>query len=116
MGNNYDRLPKVEFWTEKVKDFSGLGNRNDVEILNGKRIVLGLGSGRCGTKSLAMLLDMQSGAEVSHEEFNSPRQPFRLSYDYNPRNLALAFKALSSREAAIVGEVVEEPIERIVVI
>ena len=101
---NYDQLPKVEFWTKKVKNFSSLGRAQDIAILNEKRIILGLGSGRCGTKSLATLLNFQADTEISHEEFNSPRQPFRLSYDYNPKNLALAFKVLSLRDTPIVGD------------
>ncbi|HJP01578.1 MAG TPA: glycosyltransferase, partial [Planctomycetota bacterium] len=32
-----------------------------------RQIVFGLGTGRCGTKSLAFLLDSQSGADVTHE-------------------------------------------------
>ena len=31
------------------------------------RLVIGLGTGRCGTNTLAALLDLQDGASVSHE-------------------------------------------------
>jgi len=34
-----------------------------------KRLVIGLGTGRCGTKTLAALLNMQAGAHVTHELF-----------------------------------------------
>jgi len=101
---NYDQLPNVTFWTKKVKNFPALGRRKDVSILDNKRVILGLGSGRCGTKSLATLLNLQPGVEVSHEDFHSHGRPFRLSYDYNPKNLALAFKALSLRDPPIVGD------------
>lgn len=33
------------------------------------RLVVGLGTGRCGTRSLAALLDAQPGAHVTHERF-----------------------------------------------
>ena len=36
-----------------------------------KRLVIGIGTGRCGTKTLAALLNMQEGAMVSHEMFGS---------------------------------------------
>lgn len=38
-----------------------------------KRLVLGIGSGRCGTKSLASLLDSQPDARVTHELWDAGR-------------------------------------------
>lgn len=40
-----------------------------------KRFVLGVGTGRCGTDSLASLLDIQTGASVTHERFG-PQVPW----------------------------------------
>ncbi len=37
--------------------------------MSGARLVFGLGTGRCGTTSLARLLDHQPGCEVFHEYF-----------------------------------------------
>lgn len=34
-----------------------------------RRIVLGMGTGRCGTRSLAALLDQQAGSRVTHEQW-----------------------------------------------
>jgi len=36
-----------------------------------KQLVIGAGTGRCGTTTLAMLLDLQRGAHVTHERFRS---------------------------------------------
>lgn len=101
----YDTLPNVEFWTRKVKNFSSLGRYNDVRALDGKKVILGLGSGRCGTKSLATLLNLQPNTEISHEDFHSHGRPFRLSYDYHEDPLALAFKVLALRKPLFVGDV-----------
>lgn len=40
-----------------------------------QHIILGLGSGRCGTLSLAHVLNRQPGVQVSHEE--RPRLPWK---------------------------------------
>src|SRR2546423_307998 len=44
-----------------------------------RRILLGIGSGRCGTRSLANLLNRQPGTQVTHEE--PPRLPWRIPHD-----------------------------------
>jgi hypothetical protein len=45
--------------------------------MNGQRIVLGMGTGRCGTGSLAALLNRQPGARVTHEMRPRPRRRSR---------------------------------------
>ncbi|MBW3600963.1 MAG: hypothetical protein KY475_27320, partial [Planctomycetes bacterium] len=45
------------------------------ERRGGQRLVLGLGTGRCGTHALAQLLDRQGDARVTHEE--PPLLPWR---------------------------------------
>ena len=64
-----------------------------------RKIFIGMGSGRCGTLSLAMLLDLQKNSTVSHEVH--PLMPY-----YENK---LAFKAkidiLLNRKAPNVGDV-----------
>lgn len=64
----------------------------------GKRIVLGLGSGRCGTLTLARLLDAQPGFSVTHECIPAPWEFSEASY----RKLC---EELASRPAPVVGDV-----------
>ncbi len=67
----------------------------------GRRIILGMGSGRCGTRSLASLLDLQLGAKVTHEEH--PLLMWRsASKGKIERRLE---RMLRSREEAVVGDV-----------
>ena len=74
-------------------------------MLNGKKLVIGLGPGRCGTTSLAKLLDFQPDTSVGHEMFNSPRLDFSLSYVYHPKLLEKAIQIMSSWPEPIVGDV-----------
>jgi hypothetical protein len=39
-----------------------------------RTLIIGLGSGRCGTNTLAALLDMQADTEVTHERFGTELQ------------------------------------------
>lgn len=65
------------------------------------RIVLGVGTGRCGTTSLARLLDGQENCRVTHEEW--PLLPWD---DRQPRERILARldRWESERNAEIVGD------------
>ena len=74
-------------------------------MLNGKKLVIGLGPGRCGTTSLAKLLDLQPDVSVGHEMFNSPRLDFSLSYAYHPKLLEKAIQIMSRWPEAILGDV-----------
>ena len=50
-----------------------LQQREEVHL--NQHIILGIGSGRCGTLSLAHMLNRQPGVQVSHEE--RPRLPWK---------------------------------------
>lgn len=67
-----------------------------------QRIVLGIGSGRCGTLSLARVLSRQPGVMVSHED------PPLLPWERDPDNRVLRERFARwrrTRQAAIVGDV-----------
>lgn len=69
--------------------------------MQGRRIILGMGTGRCGTRSLATLLNRQPAAKVTHEEYPllTWRSPF-------PEKLVARLqRMLTSRKAKIVGDV-----------
>ncbi|MBC7078735.1 MAG: class I SAM-dependent methyltransferase, partial [Synergistales bacterium] len=67
-----------------------------------QRIVLGMGSGRCGTLSLARVLSQQLGVIVSHEE--PPLLPWRR--EPGDRVIRERFaRWRCSRRAEIVGDV-----------
>lgn len=70
-----------------------------------KQLIIGLGPGRCGTTSLAKLLDLQSDTSVTHELFDSRKLDFDLSYKYRPKNLEKAIQFLSRRPEPIIGDV-----------
>lgn len=65
-----------------------------------KPLILGVGSGRCGTHSLAALLDAQGGVACSHEL--RPILPWDDSY---APYLAERFACIRQRPAQIVGDV-----------
>lgn len=52
-----------------------------------ERVVIGLGSGRCGTASLARLLNLQPNASVTHEACPLPWEFCRDIWDWNMRKL-----------------------------
>lgn len=67
------------------------------------RYVIGIGSGRCGTKSLAKFLDIQAKTKVSHESYlHLPWVPER-------KNAELILRELDKRAAiwgsSVIGEV-----------
>jgi len=66
-----------------------------------KRMVFGLGCGRCGTKSLAYILNQQDGADVSHEAdermwYSKTRDPIA------SRN---RIQKISQREGSLIGDI-----------
>lgn len=81
-------------------------------MLNGKKLIIGCGSGRCGTQSLAKLLNLQKGADVTHEKFHVGARfsedddfTYQLAYELKPGKLEHTLKRFSEREAPIVGDV-----------
>lgn len=64
-----------------------------------KQVVVGLGTGRCGTASLCGLLNQQPGTSITHEQY--PLLPWQLS----PRILAKKLSQMSRRRADIVGDI-----------
>ena len=81
-------------------------------MLNGKKLIIGLGTGRCGTMSLSKLLNLQEGADVTHEKFHVGARfseddefTYQLAYGFKPGKLEYTIKQLSGREAPIVGDV-----------
>src|SRR5262245_3459710 len=65
-----------------------------------KRLILGIGTGRCGTRSLALLLNRQPGAKITHEDY--PLLPWR---DPRPSAIAQRLKKLARRKTPITGDV-----------
>lgn len=69
--------------------------------MDSRRIILGMGTGRCGTRSLATLLNRQAGAKVTHEEY-----PLLMWRSPRRENLVERLnRILTSRKAKIVGDV-----------
>src|SRR5262245_55888342 len=69
--------------------------------MDGRRIILGMGSGRCGTRSLAAVLSRQPGTKVTHEA--KPLLPWR-----NPRSSVIAQRFERMQRAVhdgVVGDV-----------
>lgn len=55
-----------------------------VKIEAHKKIVIGLGTGRCGTQSLATLLDQQPDSDITHERFK-----YHLAWSQNDNRVKL---------------------------
>lgn len=64
------------------------------------RLVFGLGSGRCGTKSLATLLDSQPGAYVTHERWHR-----EMAWTGSERVVLELARRLQRSGAALAGDV-----------
>lgn len=77
-----------------------LAQDNQCDSIADKRLIIGLGSGKCGTMSLATLLNNQVDASFSHEGFaNQMRRHF------NNDCLLKALKVILARESRIIGDV-----------
>jgi tetratricopeptide (TPR) repeat protein len=63
-----------------------------------QRVVIGLGTGRCGSSSLAFLLDKQTGASVTHES-----KP--LKWDATAAEVRAQINTLRDRPYPLVGDV-----------
>jgi hypothetical protein len=68
-------------------------------LIVSKRIIIGLGTGRCGTRSLSRLLSAQPEVYVSHEL--PPGLPWTVDQEAFHRQLALIVK----RDRPVVGDI-----------
>lgn len=70
-----------------------------------KKYIIGFGTGRCGTASLAKLLNGCKGASVSHEfrERNDPH--YRLAWSFIPKEAYRRVNKLRVIKANIVGDI-----------
>ena len=82
----------------KMKKSGVLASQRKITV--DKRLILGLGPGKCGTMSLATLLDSQIDATVTHEEFAE-----RMRRHFNNACLLMALKEMLARETGIIGDV-----------
>lgn len=64
--------------------------------------MIGLGTGRCGTTSLASLLNSVRGCGVTHEEGDIRAN---LSWDFSRDGIEKALKTMESRPQGVVGDV-----------
>lgn len=67
--------------------------------MNEKRVVIGIGTGRCGSVSLGHLLDAQVGADVGHE--SRPMLPWL----HSESDFARKWRQLQDRNGELVGDV-----------
>ena len=76
------------------------------ELARPARVVLGLGTGRCGTLSLARLLDRQPGAKVLHEpEIDQDFFPWDASPEQRRTLVARHYELLRGWHRPLVGAV-----------
>src|SRR5436190_139669 len=69
--------------------------------MQGRRIILGMGTGRCGTRTLATLLNRQPDSQVTHEEY-----PLLIWRSPRRENLVARLqRLLKSRQTSVVGDV-----------
>lgn len=65
-----------------------------------RRVLIGLGTGRCGTLSLSMLLNSQPHAHVTHEAFK-----YRLDWYADSDSIRTKLGAILERSGHLVGDV-----------
>lgn len=65
-----------------------------------KQIVIGLGTGRCGTKSLAYLLNLQANAEVHHEKHDA-----NIRWNRSEQEIDVFLNWCKSNTRQLVGDV-----------
>ena len=70
-----------------------------------KNYVIGLGTGRCGTVSLAKLLSGCKNTNVSHEFRERVDIHYRLSWEFNEREAERRVQNLKSISGNLVGDV-----------
>lgn len=77
--------------------------------MNNKKVILGIGTGRCGTVSLSDLLNKQENASFSHElkikikkeiDYNTP-----LPWEYDKKQFNSAWNSILHYEGEYVGDV-----------
>lgn len=72
------------------------------KLLKNRRLIFGLGSGRCGTTSLSYLLNLQKDTEVTHEYHTD--DPFNIDLVSPPHLVMFCLIDLLARESKIVGD------------
>lgn len=73
------------------------------KLLEDRRLILGLGSGRCGTSSLSHLLNIQEDTEATHEYH--AKEPFELSNDSDTHHILFYLLDILGRESKIIADV-----------
>ena len=63
-----------------------------------RKVVLGCGSGRCGTYSLHHLLNIQKGANITHEKHPLP-------WDFDERKMMVSVTDILLKDESLVGDV-----------
>lgn len=64
-----------------------------------KKIIIGFGTGRCGTKSLAAFLNQQKGWEITHEEANMSWYPALTD------SKVCIDRFISKRNGSVIGDI-----------
>ena len=70
-----------------------------------KKYIIGLGTGRCGTVSLAKLLNDCKNVNVSHEFRERGDKHYRLSWDFQEEEAKRRIENLKKLEGNLVGDV-----------
>lgn len=73
------------------------------KLMENRRLIIGLGSGRCGTNSLTHLLNIQEDSEVTHE--HHARGIFEVNVDSPNSVIVLCLIDMLGRENKIIGDV-----------
>lgn len=79
------------------KHLNGLKNKK----MKAKKIIFGLGTGRCGTMSLSHLLSFQKNANITHELGGKPYLPWEKDMD----KFSLFIKEIQNRSDVFIGDV-----------
>ena len=69
--------------------------------MNSKKLIFGLGSGRCGTHSLADLLNSQKDSQITHEMGDQPV----LTWEFDEKTLDYYLNKITSRNSFFAGDV-----------
>jgi len=70
-----------------------------------KKYIIGFGTGRCGTKTLASLLNGCKNVNVSHEFRERGDRDYRLSWKFNAKEARTRVENLKKLEGNLVGDV-----------
>jgi len=73
-----------------------------VKLMN--TIIIGLGTGRCGTTSLATLLSLQEDSDITHET-KDPKWKFLVSWEKNDQDLKKIVNFIENKKTKFRGDV-----------